>query len=244
MSADDLELAGLVPLSGVDWPDHLVATVFTQGCPWACGYCQNVELIDPRIPGQVPWERVRDLLGRRRGLLDGVVFSGGEATRQPALLPAVREVHAAGLGVGLHTAGAYPDRLAAVLPHLEFLGLDVKAMPEDYPVVVGRGGSGRRAWRSLELALAARRARPLELEVRLTVHPGGAGADRAVELARRLDSLGVPVLALQEARARGTTEEFGAALGGASAVVGPGWFDRLTAEVRSAWPGELRVRPA
>jgi len=31
--ADDLVIAGLVPMSTVDWPDHLTATVFLQGCP-------------------------------------------------------------------------------------------------------------------------------------------------------------------------------------------------------------------
>ena len=31
-SADALQIAGLVPLSTVDWPEHLTATVFTQGC--------------------------------------------------------------------------------------------------------------------------------------------------------------------------------------------------------------------
>ena len=34
--ADALVIAGLVPMSTVDWPDHLSATVFTQGCPWNC----------------------------------------------------------------------------------------------------------------------------------------------------------------------------------------------------------------
>ena len=36
--ADDLVIAGLVPLSPVDWSDHLTATVLLQGCPWNCFY--------------------------------------------------------------------------------------------------------------------------------------------------------------------------------------------------------------
>ena len=88
--ADALVIAGLVPMSTVDWPDHLSATVFTQGCPWNCFYCHNQALIPTRTPGAVAWDEVRALLGRRRGLLDGVVFTGGEALRQDALADAAR----------------------------------------------------------------------------------------------------------------------------------------------------------
>ena len=79
-------------MSTVDWPDHLTATVFLQGCPWNCFYCHNRDLIPTRTPGQVAWEEVRALLRRRRGLLDGVVLTGGEALRQDALADAAREV--------------------------------------------------------------------------------------------------------------------------------------------------------
>jgi len=126
-SADDLQIAGLTALSTCDWPDHLVATVFLQGCPWRCGYCHNAAILDPLTPGIVPWSAVRELLSARHGLLDGVVLSGGEPTRQAGLVDAARQVREQGFLVGLHTGGAYPGRLAAVLPYVDWVGLDVKA---------------------------------------------------------------------------------------------------------------------
>ncbi|MDR2380980.1 MAG: hypothetical protein LBE08_07380, partial [Bifidobacteriaceae bacterium] len=69
-TADGLLIAGLAKLSTCDWPGRLVATVFLQGCPWRCGYCQNPGLIDCRAPGQLAWEDVVGWLERRRGLLD------------------------------------------------------------------------------------------------------------------------------------------------------------------------------
>ena len=33
---DDLQIAGLVPMSSVDWPGKFAASLFLQGCPWAC----------------------------------------------------------------------------------------------------------------------------------------------------------------------------------------------------------------
>ena len=99
LTASDLQIAGLTPMSSVDWPGKFVATVFAQGCPWACPYCHNQAIIDPKIPGVVSWESVEELLGRRRGLLDGVVFSGGEATRQLAVLPAMQRVRELGFEI-------------------------------------------------------------------------------------------------------------------------------------------------
>ena len=52
--AVDLQIAGLVPLSTVDWPGRLAATVFCQGCPWRCTYCHNTAILDTTVPGAVP----------------------------------------------------------------------------------------------------------------------------------------------------------------------------------------------
>jgi pyruvate formate lyase activating enzyme len=196
-----------------------VATVFLQGCPWSCDYCHNPTLIDPRTPAEVEWSAVLAFLGRRRGLLDGVVFSGGEPTLAAGLPRAVAEVRDLGLAVGLHTAGAFPHRLAAVLPDLDWVGLDIKACSEDYPAVVGRPGSGERAWRSLDLLLASQ----ADHEVRTTIHPGSPAAERLGEIATRLRSLGVRAFVVQEARAQGTREGFRADA--------PGWRDRSRAAV-------------
>ena len=215
--ADDLVIAGLVPMSTVDWPDHLTATVFLQGCPWNCFYCHNQALIPARTPGQVPWEEVRALLRRRRGLLDGVVLTGGEALRQDALADAAREVMDTGFQVGLHTAGPYPRRLRDMIEAglVSWVGLDIKALPEHYGQVVGRANAAERAWESLEVLIeAAGRGGP-DFEVRTTVVPGDVTADDAVEVARRVHAAGARVYALQQARSEGTSGEFD--------VVAPGW---------------------
>lgn len=205
-SASDLQIAGLVPLSTVDWPGTLSATVFCQGCPWNCAYCHNPSLIDCTMPGIVEWDDVMALLSRRRGLLDAVVFTGGEATRQAALLPAMQAVREAGFAVGLHTAGAYPNRVRALAPLVDWVGLDIKALPEDYGEVAGATAGGAKAWRCLEILLAA----GVETEVRLTVHPGSAPARTALEIAREVRRRGATTFALQNARTEGTRAQFAA----------------------------------
>lgn len=208
-AASELNIAGVTPFSTVDWPDMLTATVFLQGCPWNCFYCHNPALIDPRDEGAYSWSDVLDLLCDRIGLLDGVVFSGGEPTLQRALLPAMDIVRSLGFRVGLHTGGAYPGLLAQALPHVDWVGLDIKALPGGYDAVTGRPHSAENAWRSLELVLGNRllRAgsdRPLDLEVRTTVHPAAIDDSGLRELGCRLADAGVDCWAVQRFRETGT----------------------------------------
>ena len=208
---ETLQIAGLVPLSTVDWPGRLVATVFLQGCPWRCTYCHNSAILDPRAPGVVPWPTVRDLLERRHGLLDGIVFSGGEPTRQAGLLAAVQEVKAAGFLVGLHTGGAYPARLARLLPYVDWVGLDVKAPARLYRAVTRVGGpttAADQAFAALDLVLGS----GVAVQVRTTVDPTVMSDDDVAELTGVLRERGVREHVLQTVRPDGTTDEYRAAL--------------------------------
>ncbi|WP_087101504.1 anaerobic ribonucleoside-triphosphate reductase activating protein [Brachybacterium nesterenkovii] len=228
IGAADLQIAGLVPLSTVDWPGRLVATLFCQGCPWRCGYCHNTAILDPRTPGEVPWERVEALLARRRGLLDGVVLSGGEATMQHAVLPAARRVRELGFAVGLHTGGAFPERLRALLDEglLDWVGFDVKASAPGYDAIVGRGHAWENAERSLRLLLDA----GIDHELRMTVTP--ALIEQIPAVLEMLGAAGASALVLQRARPDGAPAAFAAQL---DAVADwPARFDAAVEAARAA----------
>ncbi len=215
--ADTLAIAGLTRLSTVDWPGRLVATVFLQGCPWRCTYCHNSAILDPRTPGTVPWQDLRDLLARRRGLLDGVVLSGGEPTRQVGVVAAAREVREAGFGVGLHTSGAYPARLPLLLPYVDWVGFDVKAPARLYRAITRTGGGTT----SADLAFAALRTvldSGVDVQVRTTVDPTVLTDDDVAELTGVLADLGVRDHVLQQVRPDGTTAEYRQALAAARAA--------------------------
>jgi pyruvate formate lyase activating enzyme len=202
--ADQLQIAGLARLSTCDWPGRIVATVFLQGCPLDCGYCHNPGILDPRVPGVVPWRDVLELLGRRRGLLDGVVFSGGEPTRQAALADAMRQVREFGFGVGLHTAAPYPRRFAQVLGLCDWIGLDIKAPERLYGRVTGVASAGAKAFACLRMALDT----GVELQVRTTVDPTTMTDADVAELTETLHELGVREHVLQRVRLEGVRQEY------------------------------------
>jgi pyruvate formate lyase activating enzyme len=143
---------------------------------------------------RIAWTDLVDFLQPRRGLLDAVVFSGGEPTAQSGLADAMRQVRGLGFKIGLHTGGPYPERLAALLPLVDWVGLDIKALPEDYPLVTAVTGSGERAWRSLRLMLDA----GIPLEVRTTPLPGLDQRDYLQRLMLRLAEAGVDNYVLQQ----------------------------------------------
>ena len=203
-AAANLTIAGLEPFSSCDWPGKLVATLFLQGCPWKCTYCHNVSIIDPRAPGEVEWSQVMDTLRKRRGLLDGVVFSGGEPTRQIHLADAMREVRDTGFAVGPPTGGAYPRRIAGLLDLVDWVGLDIKAPEAKFEAVTGVANSAKPAFESLRMLLAA----GTPMQVRTTVDPTILTDDDVAELRTQLLTMGVTDYVVQKVRTDGTSAEF------------------------------------
>lgn len=193
-SLPDLPLGGITPFTTIDFPGRLAAVLFTQGCPWRCGYCFNVEF-QPFEPGagRLDKARVLDFLEARRGLLDGIVFSGGEAAAHESLPEWMSCIKRMGFAAGLHTAGIYPERLKKALPFCDWVGLDVKAPFDDYERVTKVPGSGEKVRESAELVLKSRAA----YEFRTTVHPDLLSSDDLLTLALEIHSLGARNFTIQ-----------------------------------------------
>ncbi len=191
-----IRVGGFESLSLCDWPGEIVATVFCQGCPWDCSYCHNPGLLPATGEQELPWQDILQFLGTRRGLLDGVVFSGGEPTLQRGLGVAMAQVRAMGFRIGLHTGGAYPRRLAEVLSLVDWVGLDIKVAFADYQRITRVAGSGARARESLELLLSS----GVDYELRTTVSPELFDDKALADLKRDLAAFTIGKHKIQECR--------------------------------------------
>ncbi len=142
-----------------------------------------------------------DFLRRRRGLIDAVVFSGGEPTAQAGLARAMREAKGLGYRIGMHSAGIYPRRFAEVLPLLDWVGFDAKA-PFDaaYARITGVHASGEAALASAKALIAS----GIDFEFRTTWHASFLSTAELERLAQTLAELGVRRYVLQEFRASGS----------------------------------------
>ena len=202
MNPDDLVLGGITPFSTLDFPGRLSAVLYSQGCSLRCRYCHNPNLRTGRTAASLAWPDVHAWLQRRRGLLDGVVFSGGEATEQPALLAALREVRSLGFATALHTAGTHADHFHPLLPHLDWVGMDIKAPFHRYAQVTGVPHSGEQARQSLHWLLSS----GIAYELRTTVHHLLLSCEDLLCMAKDLHSYGIRRWILQEFRTRGCVD--------------------------------------
>ena len=187
-------VGGLIPLTTIDYPDHLSAVLFLQGCPWQCGYCQNGGLLPRKTETSIPWQDIIDFLCKRQHLLEAVVFSGGEPTLQSQLAEAIQQVKSMGFKIGLHTAGIYPKRLESLLPLLDWVGMDIKADKADYESITKVKGSGERAWQSAKLLQASGVAH----EFRTTVHHDMLNHDQLKALVDSLANIGAEDFVIQD----------------------------------------------
>ena len=127
-----MHIHGLQKLAMVDYPGKLAATVFTGGCNLRCPFCHNALLVTrlAETP-EIPEQEVLDFLASRRGLLDGVVLTGGEPLLQPDAADFLRKVRELGFAVKLDTNGCDPARLAEILNQglVDYVAMDVKNAP-------------------------------------------------------------------------------------------------------------------
>ncbi|MDC8757059.1 anaerobic ribonucleoside-triphosphate reductase activating protein [Janthinobacterium fluminis] len=202
MGARLLKVGGVTPFTATDYPGQLAAVVFVQGCPWRCGYCHNPHLQARPPVSALHWPTVLDKLRRRTGLIDGVVFSGGEPTMDPALAGAIADVRALGFKVGLHTACIYPKHLTALLPMLDWVGFDIKAPFDRYERITGVADSGAQARACAEAIIAS----GVDYECRTTIHPTLLRESEVLELANTLADMGVDNYALQIFRPQGCND--------------------------------------
>jgi len=192
-----LPIGGITALSTLDYPDHLSCIVFTQGCPLRCSYCHNTHLIPYQKVSDhdfsMNWYDVKSFLKSREGLLEAVVFSGGEPTIHSGLSQAFTEVRSMGFKVGLHTAGVNPEILAGLLPLIDWVGLDIKAPVGIYDQVTGRRGLYQKNRDSLDVLLDS----GIGYECRTTVDWHTIPPTALLDLARELAGLGVRRYAVQ-----------------------------------------------
>ena len=193
-----LLIGDVCSFSIVDFPCHIAAVAFLQGCPWRCPFCYNKSLQPLRQEQEPSWtfEKFLLFLQRRKGVLDGVVFSGGEPLMQKGLLDAVKSVKKLGYHVGLHTGGYKPNALKAVLEHLDWVGLDIKAPQAKYKAVTGGFDAFEEVKKSLNVLVQS----GVHFECRTTCDPRLLSLDDLFELGKFLKNAGIKEYYLQKYR--------------------------------------------
>lgn len=133
-------IKGFIKNSFVDYPGKVAATVFTGGCNFSCPFCHNGELVTS--PGKMPtistWE-IMTFLEKRKGLIDGLVITGGEPTLYPGLRDFILKIREKGFLIKLDSNGYEPLVLEKLLQEniIDYIAMDIKNSPEKYAKTAG-----------------------------------------------------------------------------------------------------------
>ncbi|VAX27703.1 Ribonucleotide reductase of class III (anaerobic), activating protein, partial [hydrothermal vent metagenome] len=122
-----MTIGGLQKFSLIDYPGKISAIVFMQGCNFRCAYCHNRELVYPHLFKEpIPENAILSFLDSRKGLLNGVVVTGGEPLLQDDLGEFLGQVKAMGYRIKLDTNGSRPDRLEELLSKglVDYMAMD------------------------------------------------------------------------------------------------------------------------
>lgn len=135
--------AGTVPISTLDWRGKAAVTIFLQGCPLRCPYCQNHPYLEEPC-NIVELNFVKEQIKKSKPFVSAVVFSGGEPLMQAAVVSLAEFVREMGLAIGIHTNGCYPEMARELVERklVDKFFIDVKAPPDNpglYGKVVGCG---------------------------------------------------------------------------------------------------------
>lgn len=127
---------GIQKTSLIDFPGKVSCVLFTPGCNFTCPYCHNPDLARNRTDLLSPLteDAVIDFLKGRRGLLEGVVITGGEPTLHESLGNFCEKVKNLGFPIKLDTNGSRPEDLKNLLASdlVDYIAMDIKTDPYGY----------------------------------------------------------------------------------------------------------------
>ena len=194
-----MDLRGFNKFSLVDYPGRIGCIVFTGGCNLRCPFCHNPCLVfDPGSQPRVTEKEFFGFLDQRKGLIEGVVISGGEPMLHEDIGEFIRGIRERGYLVKVDSNGTMPDRIERLLKSVggDAMGIDYKAPAARYAQLTGTGDGtiAERVQRSIRLALDA----GLDLDIRTTVHKRLLSAEDLAAMHRELVAVGVSGWVLQQ----------------------------------------------
>lgn len=138
-----MKICGLQKLTLLDYPGKTACTVFIGGCNFRCPFCHNAELIHPAgFPEEIKPETLLAFLDKRKKILDGVCFTGGEPLMYAEIEELIRRAKALGYAVKIDTNGSFPRRLKSLVRNgfIDYVAMDIKNAPARYAETAGLPG--------------------------------------------------------------------------------------------------------
>lgn len=179
-----MKFGGIQKTSTIDFPKKLSCVVFTLGCDLDCFYCHNRKLIESNE--KISEEEIKDFLEKRKGLLEGVVVSGGEATLQKDLVEFFQYLKNLGYSTKLDSNGQNLEVIKNLnkLKLVDYFAIDLKATKEKYSKICGKNANYEKVAETINYLFESN----ADFEVRTTLYPG-ISKDDLISIAKDFKTL-------------------------------------------------------
>lgn len=175
----------ITPFTLLDYPHRSACILWFAGCNMRCTYCYNPDIVFGK--GSLTFDAAISFLETRKGLLDAVVFSGGECLLHKDILSFAIVIKQMGFLIKIDTNGSRPDALQKLADHnlIDYVALDFKALPERFRTIT-QSNLFIPFERSLRLLIHGH----VPYEVRTTIHTALFSNTQIILMAEWLQLLG------------------------------------------------------
>jgi pyruvate formate lyase activating enzyme len=133
-----MNIGGFQKTTLIDYPDRLSAIIWTNNCNFKCPFCYNKDLVFGNSES-INKKDILDYLEIRKGLIEGLVISGGEPFLQNDLIDFIREVKEIGYLIKIDTNGTFPKKILELIDEklVDYIAMDIKAPKSKYNKLSG-----------------------------------------------------------------------------------------------------------
>ena len=133
-----MAIVGIDKLSLLDYEDKVAVVLFSKACNFRCPFCHNGDSV-LNAQDELNFDEILAYLKTRIGLIDAVVFSGGEPTLEQDLEVKIKAVKSLGFLIKLDTNGSNPELLEKLLDDgvVDYVAMDIKNSPSLYAQTAG-----------------------------------------------------------------------------------------------------------
>jgi len=181
-------IRGLQKTTLIDYPGKISCIVFFSACNFRCPFCHNKDLVleSDHLP-QFSEKEILDFLKSRKGILEGVVLTGGEPLLYPHIKSFIKKIKALGFLIKLDTNGTNPKILKALVEKklVDYVAMDFKAPLKKYEKAVGVKVNKKAILETMSFLISGK----IDYELRTTVVPGIHSNEDLLKMAGRLRDL-------------------------------------------------------
>jgi len=179
-----MKIGGFQKTTLLDFPDTISAIIWTNDCNFRCPFCYNKNLVFGKAES-IPEKEIISFLEKRKGLIEGIVISGGEPFLQKDLIDFIKRVKNIGYLIKIDTNGSFPLKIKQLFDEelIDYISMDIKAPKNKYNQLSGVNVAILKIEKSIELI----KDRAPNYEFRTTFVPKLLKKEDVIEIGKWLE---------------------------------------------------------